>query len=122
MELSIGLVPRNRMDFRDWKISQIGGFQRNHGLGKLYIYIFHLCVFVLCVCFAICLITCCLFFPSKDFQAMSAPRYRLGVALSALGRLSEAQEALGEALQRRPEDADVPRWRAEVAPIYPWWC
>lgn len=26
--------------------------------------------------------------------------YRLGVALSALGRLSEAQEALGEALQR----------------------
>lgn len=33
--------------------------------------------------------------------------YRLGVALSALGRLSEAQEALGEALQRRPEDADV---------------
>eukprot|EP00435_Cladocopium_sp_Y103_P050285 s380_g15.t1 len=33
--------------------------------------------------------------------------YRLGVALSALGRLSEAHEALGEALKRRPEDADV---------------
>lgn len=36
-----------------------------------------------------------------------APRYRLGSALSALGRLAEAQEAYEEAQRQRPEDSDV---------------